>query len=256
MWKKILQPAWGPNEKIAHKKRVETKPTKSTHYKIPLDSAKKTTANKSSSRAHLRSSPARPEPAPVELKKNSCNSINTMPRQTANPKTGLTHKQEKFAQAIAKGLTQQAAYEQAYDCANCKVGTVRRRAGELIRNPLVAKRIDDLLATARVIDLDSIGRAWRRTLDGFIEAQSAGNHSAAKGYNQQLLKLMGMLQDRLVVTVETFSDAELLDRLGRGDPKRLEAARALLDVPSSFSQSVIDVPESDVKVMPDASENG
>ena len=56
----------------------------------------------------------------------------------------LTAKQEQFAQNIANGMTQAAAYRDAYDAQNSKDSTVWARASELMADSKVSGRVKEL----------------------------------------------------------------------------------------------------------------
>lgn len=59
--------------------------------------------------------------------------------------TELTPKQEKFAQAVADGMTQADAYRTAYDVSNStKAETIQKRASELMSNGAVSGRVQEL----------------------------------------------------------------------------------------------------------------
>ena len=57
----------------------------------------------------------------------------------------LTAKQEHFAQCIAKGMTQEAAYRASYDCRpSTKSETIRQEASRLMNNPNIAATLAKL----------------------------------------------------------------------------------------------------------------
>ena len=56
----------------------------------------------------------------------------------------LSAKQESFAQAIAKGMTQADAYRKAYPSANRTEKTVHENASRLAKNVKVASRVKEL----------------------------------------------------------------------------------------------------------------
>lgn len=61
---------------------------------------------------------------------------------------GLTAKEEIFAQEVASGLELSLAYRKAYAVRTMKPDTVRQRAYELSRKPVVAARIKSIAAPA------------------------------------------------------------------------------------------------------------
>lgn len=55
----------------------------------------------------------------------------------------LTHKQEKFVEAVLAGKNYSDAYRAAYNCARMKPETINRRAHELISNGKITARIEE-----------------------------------------------------------------------------------------------------------------
>ena len=72
----------------------------------------------------------------------------------------LTHKQEKFAQCVADGMTQADAYRAAYSAGKMKADTVQQAASRLMADSKVAARVtglrDDLAAKALWTREDSV----------------------------------------------------------------------------------------------------
>ena len=150
----------------------------------------------------------------------------------------LTAKQEKFAVGISAGLSQSDAYRAAYNAVRMKPKQVWEEASRLRHNYKVAARIEELLKTARIEDVTNLGREIRRAIDLQQAALEDGNHNAAAAYQRMLMKAVGALQDRLVLTVESqLSDEQLLEKLSGGDPEKLAAARLLLGAPSGFPEN-------------------
>jgi phage terminase small subunit len=56
----------------------------------------------------------------------------------------LTPKQERFAQLVASGENLSDAYRQAYDASGMKPASVNRSAKEVIDNPKIAARVEEL----------------------------------------------------------------------------------------------------------------
>lgn len=61
----------------------------------------------------------------------------------------MTGKQRRFAELVAEGQTQSAAYRAAYDCTNMKPSSVASEASKLMSNPEVARFVADARAEAR-----------------------------------------------------------------------------------------------------------
>jgi hypothetical protein len=56
----------------------------------------------------------------------------------------LTNKQEQYAQAIADGMSQAAAYRHAYNAGKMKAETIYSKASELMADGKVAARVQEL----------------------------------------------------------------------------------------------------------------
>lgn len=54
----------------------------------------------------------------------------------------LTAKQKKFADGVISGLSQKDAYKEAYNAANMKDSTIRRKASELMKNGTITAYIE------------------------------------------------------------------------------------------------------------------
>lgn len=61
---------------------------------------------------------------------------------------GITIRQEKFCQCVASGTDQSAAYRASYSCANMKPETIRQRAYDLMKNPQISERINEIASPA------------------------------------------------------------------------------------------------------------
>ena len=126
-----------------------------------------------------------------------------MTRRPRNPITGLTAKQEAFAQAIAAGATQSDAYRQAYNVGpDTQATTTTETASRLAANPNVAAMIAKLKQS---IQTQATGAdAWN--LDRLVDAaeehrQTAldGGYkgvSAANGALELIGRATGLLMDK------------------------------------------------------------
>jgi len=133
--------------------------------------------------------------------------------------TGLTEKQEAFAQRLAEGLTNSEAYRLAYAADTMAPGTVHSEASKLAAHPKVTARLNALLAEKRakhnVLTVRQEDRVWQnvwRLAEG-VNVPPAVQQSALA----LAAKMAGMLTDRVEVKNETADsksiEAELLQRL-------------------------------------------
>lgn len=156
----------------------------------------------------------------------------------------LTHKEAHFAKLILQGCTGVLAYRTAYEVdAATLPKTCAEEASKIRARPNVATMIREGLKQARLQDLDSIGEHIDRTKRAIERTEINGDENVHAKLLDQMGKMHGAFRDTRVLVVENgMSDAELLARLARGSPERLEAAKQLLSVPSEFAESdIIDV---------------
>ena len=66
-------------------------------------------------------------------------------KRTGKTETGLTVKQEAFAQALASGLSNSDAYRQSYDVTRMQDNSIHTEASKLANNPAIAQRVRAIL---------------------------------------------------------------------------------------------------------------
>lgn len=135
--------------------------------------------------------------------------------------TGLTEKQERFAQGLAEGLSNAEAYRLAYDASTMAASTVHNEACKMAQHPKVSRRVSDLLAEKKarnsMLSEKQSDRVWRNVW------RLAEGHEVPPAVQQSALalaaKMAGMLTDKVEVKNETVDsksiEAELLQRLQR-----------------------------------------
>ena len=135
--------------------------------------------------------------------------------------TGLTEKQEAFAQRLSEGLTNSEAYRLAYAADTMAPGTIHSEASKLAAHPKITARLNSLLEEKRakhnVLSVKQEDRVWRnvwRLAEG-VNVPPAVQQSALA----LAAKMAGMLTDRVETRIETADsksiEAELLQRLQR-----------------------------------------
>lgn len=135
--------------------------------------------------------------------------------------TGLTEKQERFAQCLAEGMNNAEAYRAAYDAEGMQPGTLYNEACKLAVHPKVSRRVAEILGEKRqrnsMFTEKQSDRVWRnvwRLAEG-SEVPPAVQQSALA----LAAKMAGMLTDKVEVKNETVDsksiEAELLQRLQR-----------------------------------------
>lgn len=146
-------------------------------------------------------------------------------KRSGKAPSGLTIKQEKFAQALANGLSLSDAYRAAYDTSKMKANVVNNEASKLSAHRGVSERVEAIIAekqkknsifTERQREKHS-DRIWNKVWE-LID-----NDETPPAVKANLLSLgakaAGMLTDRVELKQETADsksiEAELLERLQR-----------------------------------------
>ena len=114
--------------------------------------------------------------------------------------TKLTAKQEAFAQAIADGLGQAAAYRAAYDTKNMKDDSIYPLASKLVSNTKIAARVGELKAQlqskqlwSREMSVKALVQAYKEG-NGSVKVSAVKELNAMHGYNApQKIDLNGEL---------------------------------------------------------------
>ena len=157
-----------------------------------------------------------------------------------HPSMALTAKQELFAQLVAAGATQSAAYRQAYHVSPDTPGTTTwDDASELARHPLVSPRIEELKATYQKAMVGA--QAWNlaRFVAGAEEnwalAKANKQIGSANGALELIGRVTGLLSEkprepqqpitRVVIVLNHGADAH-------GRPRIIEAAYEVLPAPT------------------------
>lgn len=114
----------------------------------------------------------------------------------------LTPKQEAFCLSYVETGNASEAYRRAYDAANSKPETINRTAKELLDNPKIAARCDELRAhhaERHDVTVDDI-RAM--LVEDRRFARECGTPAAAVSATMGLAKLYGLLTDKIDAKVK------------------------------------------------------
>lgn len=133
--------------------------------------------------------------------------------------SGLTLKQEAFAEALAEGATNAEAYRQAYNADGMAQTTIHQEGCKLAQHPKVAERVEELLrakqAQKQLVAARAEDRIWKQVW-GVLEADATP--AAVKVSAAALAaKLAGMVTDKVQVETGSVADIEreLAERLHR-----------------------------------------
>lgn len=103
----------------------------------------------------------------------------------------LTHKQERFAQAVADGMTQADAYRTAYSAVNMKPSTVQENACRLMADSKIAARVAELRSKLAQKQLWTREKSVAGLVKAFRVAEGAGNAAAMTGSIKELNAMHG-----------------------------------------------------------------
>lgn len=130
-------------------------------------------------------------------------------RSAKNPLTELTNKQEAFCQAIMQGHSQAQAYRMAYDTENMTDASIYGAAWELMRNPKITRRLEQLNGwleeKQRMQAVGMAGFVQEKLLQLAVDPDSP-KHVQVKAL-ETLGRSVGMFTDRK--EVKTISDDSL-----------------------------------------------
>lgn len=109
----------------------------------------------------------------------------------------LTAKQEKFCQGVAKGLTYSDAYREAYNAENMKAETINRVATDLMKDPKIIARVEQLKQRAL--------KRYDLTVDDIISeleeareiAKETKTSAAMVSASMGKAKLLGLVTDNI-----------------------------------------------------------
>jgi len=161
----------------------------------------------------------------LELVASEGKQVDAKGKRSGKADSGLTVKQETFAQALAAGNSNSASYRLAYECSGMKENSIHTESSKLANNPAIAARVRAILdakAQKNSIYQDRqrekhSDKIWR-TLWNMIDA--AETPPAVKANLLSLgAKAAGMLTEQ--VKIESVSsdsatlEKELVERLQR-----------------------------------------
>lgn len=152
--------------------------------------------------------------------------------------SGLTHREEQFAQLMCKGMRPKDAFLLAGYCERTPIdGRAEQANKECYRKaeqPHIARYMAEWLGRARISDIDSPGAAVSDVVRAFHKAVDMDNLTAAAALGRLRFQANG-IAERTVLNLEaTISDADLLRRLAGGDDGKVALLSNMLK-PATFS---------------------
>ena len=137
-------------------------------------------------------------------------------KRGANPvlSNGLTEKQEGFCMAVFSGMSFSDAYREAYDAENMKAATIHRQAHELVNNPKIAARLDQLHhEREQQRRMQSLSRSDFVLKQLTEEALNTDNSDGARVRALELLgKSVALFTDKVETEDKTERDADAIKR--------------------------------------------
>lgn len=136
-------------------------------------------------------------------------------KSTASSSKALTAKQQHFCRCVASGMSQAAAYREAFDCSgSSKPETQQANASRLMADSRVRSRVDYLIrqkeagiVASAVSDRERVLTKLRHLLDNAEPSDSAKLRAA-----ELLGKSVGLFKD-VVETTDSKSSSDLLSDL-------------------------------------------
>lgn len=125
---------------------------------------------------------------------------------------GLTAKQEKFCQGVAKGLSYSDAYREAYNANNMKPETVNRKAKELIDNGNITARLKELRGKIEEELKYSARESFNKLKELQDKAEFNGNINAAIKAEELKGKLANLYKEKeqnVNVSVNVMPDVKI-----------------------------------------------
>ena len=108
----------------------------------------------------------------------------------------LTVKQDKFCLEYLKDGNASRAYREAYDCDNMKEATINRAAKELIDNPNITTRINELrkqTTTSAILSIEERKELLTKIANNIVYDQNGNaNYNDARGAIDLLNKMDGV----------------------------------------------------------------
>jgi len=135
----------------------------------------------------------------------------------------LTPQQEKFAQLVASGMNQSAAYRAAYDAKRMKATTINNEASRLARNPHITIRVAEIRKPV-------IEKARYDLKDAMAETENAMNLGLQLGHPSAVVSAIALRSKLNGLDVEPRkNDREPFTELTDDELKRIiaEADRIL-----------------------------
>lgn len=125
---------------------------------------------------------------------------------------GLTAKQEKFCQGVAKGLSYSDAYREAYNADNMKPETINRKAKELIDNGNITARLKELRGKIEEELKYSARESFNKLKELQDKAEFNGNINAAIKAEELKGKLANLYKEKeqnVNVSVNVMPDVKI-----------------------------------------------
>lgn len=114
----------------------------------------------------------------------------------------LTDKEELFAQEVASGATQSAAYRKHYDASNMQPNSIHVEASKLRKIPKVSLRIDELKSKAADVAIVDKAMVLRGLLNEAEDMTEGSSHGARVAAWAHLGKHLNMFIDKSEVKTE------------------------------------------------------
>jgi hypothetical protein len=152
--------------------------------------------------------------------------------------SGLTYREQRFAELMCKGVRPGDAYVQAGYGDRLKPAeraeNANKNAYAKAQQPAIVGYMGQWLARARISDLDSPGAAVSRVLRHITMAEDAENWTALAALDRLAYQHNGIAERTQISVEAVISDHDLLKRIAGEDQAKLGLLTSLLQ-PATFS---------------------
>jgi len=147
--------------------------------------------------------------------------------------TRISKRDEVFCQEVAKGERYIEAYLTSRPQANPGDDPQARKvtgnkASRLAAQPIIKRRIADILRASKVSDIASIGDTMAALNRNIAKAEETGDWKAVMAGLRLKAQMLGGLDQRLVISEEGLGDSALIERLAQGNPDLARQLRRLI----------------------------
>ena len=142
---------------------------------------------------------------------------------------GLTARQDRFAQCLAIGMDQAAAYRKCFPTRGRSDNAIHQAAHRIAKKTAVRVRVESFLKEAKFADLQTVGEWGQDLLDMIAMAKTDKNWTACAALKRLSGQALGTLTDTVMVRAEqSMTDETLAKQIAKGDKAKEATLLAIL----------------------------